>query len=307
MILLSLLAGFWQYGTLKWDEFYRYLAEFVYTDNTAWTVFEYDPVRRRGAPCLSGAEIVPPGSYIVLSSSGEPIRLALLITCPRLRNPSAPALEAHCQIRGYARDQKCIITGLRTNTYTRLKVAHIFPQGHDTEWVHMGYPSRITDTADEAVMGPMKINSIQNLITLRGDLYDAWENYEYGVDPNNNYRITAFTNGNEDINGRFLQLDHIKDPTLRPLDELFTDHFMQGLYMHMKGTDPPPTHEDDDLIAFGDGPFDLSNTKAWGTREGKARLEFTLADRLFDHQLSQQDQATSAVNAADASALEILE
>jgi hypothetical protein len=48
----------------------------------------------------------------------------------------------------------------------------------------MGYPSRITDTADEAVMGPMKINSIQNLITLRGDLYDAWENYEYGVDPN---------------------------------------------------------------------------------------------------------------------------
>jgi hypothetical protein len=33
-------------------------------------------------------------------------------------------------------------------------------------------------------MGPMKINSIQNLITLRGDLYDAWENYEYGVDPN---------------------------------------------------------------------------------------------------------------------------
>lgn len=25
-----------------------------------------------------------------------------------------------------------------------------------------------------------------------------------------------------------LQLDHIQDPTLRPLDELFTDHFMQA-------------------------------------------------------------------------------
>ena len=52
----------------------------------------------------------------------------------------------------------------------------------------------------------------------------------------NNYRITSFTNGNAYINGLYLQLDHIQDPTLRPPpDELFIDHFMQGLLKHTKG------------------------------------------------------------------------
>ena len=32
--------------------------------------------------------------------------------------------------------------------------------------------------------GPTKIDSVQNLITLRRDLQDAWENHEFGVDPN---------------------------------------------------------------------------------------------------------------------------
>ena len=30
-------AGFWQYGTLQWDEFYRYMIEFVVTA-TDWTI-----------------------------------------------------------------------------------------------------------------------------------------------------------------------------------------------------------------------------------------------------------------------------
>jgi hypothetical protein len=32
--------------------------------------------------------------------------------------------------------------------------------------------------------GWTKIDSVQNVITLRGDLRDAWVNYEFGVDPN---------------------------------------------------------------------------------------------------------------------------
>lgn len=43
----------------------------------------------------------------------------------------------------------------------------------------------ITDTADEAVIGgAIKIDSVQNVITLRTDLHDAWDNYEFGIDPN---------------------------------------------------------------------------------------------------------------------------
>ncbi|KAF8274407.1 hypothetical protein EI94DRAFT_1653123 [Lactarius quietus] len=143
--------------------------------------------------------------------------------------------------------------------------------------------------ADEAdVGGSIKIDSVQNVITLRSDLHDAWDNYEFGVDPANNYRITAFANGNADVNGLYLHLDHIQDPTLRPLDELFTDHFMQGLFKHMKGADQVGwTYEDYD-DAFGDGSFNLSNLKIWGTEEGGKHFELALADRLFDHRVSQQ-------------------
>ena len=102
-----------------------------------------------------------------------------------------------------------------------------------------------------------------------------------------NYRITAFTNGNADINGRYLQLDHIQDPTLRPLDELFTDHFMQGLFKHMKGAGESAWSYEDYDDAFGDRSFNLSNMNIWGSREGKERLELVLADRLFDHRMSQ--------------------
>lgn len=288
----AVIAGFWQYGTLQWDEFYRYMIEFVVLE-AEWTIFQYDTTQqRRGAQCQPNAGIVQPGHYIMLSRAGQPIRVGLEPSLPRPRVPTlsgTPARGHHYRDRGRARDGKCLITGLQTQTYSRLKVAHIFPRAHDNEWKSKGYPSKITDTADEArIGGPTKIDSVQNVITLRSDLHDAWDNYEFGVDPNNNYRITAFTNGNADVNGLYLQLGHIQDPTLRPLDELFTDHFMQGLFKHMKGAGELGwTYEDYDN-AFGDGSFNLSNLKIWGTEEGKTQFELALADRLFDHRISQQ-------------------
>ncbi|KAF8121088.1 hypothetical protein EV363DRAFT_1458357 [Boletus edulis] len=286
------IAGFWQYGTLDWQEFYRYLIAFIVTRED-WLVFQFDPTQQQhGAPCPQGPQIVQPGHYILLSTAGAPITVGLVATLARPRNPTfsnTPLRAHHYRTRGRARDGKCLITGLQTQTYSRFKVAHIFPRAHDVEWVRKGYPSKITDAADEAcVGGPTKIDSVQNLVTLRGDLHDAWDNYEFGVDPNNNYRITAFTNGNADINGLYLQLDHIQDPNLRPLDELFIDHFMQGIFKHMRGAaEPEWTYEDYDDV-FGSGSFDMSNPKVWGTREGKERFELALADRLFDHGVSQQ-------------------
>lgn len=288
----AVIAGFWQYGTLQWDEFYRYMITFVVT-TTAWTIFQFDTVQqRRGAPCEPSAGIVHSGHYILLSSAGEPLRIGLVPTLPRPRNPThsnTPARGSYYRTRGRARDGKCVITNLQTQTYSRLKVAHIFPRAHDVEWIRKGFPSKITDTADEADMGGRtKIDSVQNVITLRSDLHDAWDNYEFGVDPNNNYRITAFTNGNADLNGLYLQLDHIQDPTLRPLDELFTDHFMQGIFKHMKGAGEVGWSYEDYDEAFGDGSFNLSNVKIWDTDEGRKRFELALSDRLFDHRVSQQ-------------------
>jgi len=103
----------------------------------------------------------------------------------------------------------------------------------------------------------------------------------------NNHRITAFTSGNAHINGLSLQLDYIQDPTLRPLDELFAEHFMQGLFKHTKGTGEPAWTYEDYNDAFGDG-CNLSNHRIWGTREGKERFELALADRLFDLRILRQ-------------------
>jgi len=93
--------------------------------------------------------------------------------------------ESHYHTRGHARDGKCLIPGLQTQTYSRLKLVHIFPRAHDVEvssllicsyrtlieliptppqWIRKGY---ITDTADEAYIGGWtKIDSVQNVITM---------------------------------------------------------------------------------------------------------------------------------------------
>jgi len=52
------------------------------------------------------------------------------------------------------------------------------------QWVNKGYPNRITDPASLLELGgPTKIDSIQNVILLRSDLHDAWDNYMFGIDP----------------------------------------------------------------------------------------------------------------------------
>jgi hypothetical protein len=104
----------------------------------------------------------------------------------------------------------------------------------------------------------------------------------------NKYRITAFTTGNAYLNGLHFLLDHIQYPRLRPLDELFSDHFMQGIFRHVKGSGELAwTYEESDGI-FGTGCFDLSNPKIWGTREGKGLFELAFSDGLVDHRISQQ-------------------
>ena len=86
------------------------------------------------------------------------------------------------------------------------------------------------------------------------------------------------------MHGLTLQLDHIADPNLRPLDKLFRDHFLQGVLKHMKGAGESTWDYEDNL---GDGAFDLFRHKIWGNSEGRERLELELADRLFDHRVAQ--------------------
>ena len=69
LLALKAYAGFWQYGTLQWDELYRYLTTFV-VSAVPWRIFQYDLTQQQhGALCPSSAQIVQAGNYILLSIS----------------------------------------------------------------------------------------------------------------------------------------------------------------------------------------------------------------------------------------------
>jgi hypothetical protein len=229
--------------------------------------------------------------------------------------------SAH-QERTRARDPCCLISSLPVvnGNFSRFKAAHIFPPAHDVDvrpscplipnkltlniqWACKGYPSRITDPASLPELGgPTKIDSIQNAILLRSDLHDAWDNYKFAVDPDvcifssiftisshHSFRqrghvVIPFVPGYDDIAGKVLKLDHITDHNLRPLDELFRDHFLQGVLKNMKGEGEPTwDHED----ALGDG-IDLSRRDIWGGKLGQEHLEFEMADRLHSLRIAQE-------------------
>jgi HNH endonuclease len=42
--------------------------------------------------------------------------------------------------------------------------------------------------------GPLKIDSIQNVIILRSDLHEKWDNYEFGCNPDVGYHARNVIN-----------------------------------------------------------------------------------------------------------------
>ena len=55
---------------------------------------------------------------------------------------------------------------------------------HAMQWIEIGYPNLITDTAPLSELGgASKINSVQNAILLCSDLHNAWSQYLIAVLP----------------------------------------------------------------------------------------------------------------------------
>ncbi|KAK2459286.1 hypothetical protein APHAL10511_008707 [Amanita phalloides] len=285
----NVLAGFWQYGSIAWSTFSTLLNSLIQTDHQ-WAIFAFDETNadRHGAEQQLGSEMVLPGVYVLLRQDGRPLPVVLTGERARPRQPThsaTPARQNHYRNRVRQRDGKCLVTGRTFANWAPLKAAHIFPRAHVDEWLKKGFRSLITDSAPETTIGGYsEIDSVQNVIMLQSDLHEMWDDYEFGVNPDDNYRITAFINGLSHVHGLVLQLDHIEDSTIRPLDALFRDHFLQCVLKHMKGAGEPTWDYED---AFGDGAFDLSNQDLWGSAEGKERLELEFVDRLFEHQVAQ--------------------
>ncbi|KAF8238239.1 hypothetical protein L208DRAFT_1497741 [Tricholoma matsutake] len=249
----NLLAGFWQYGSISWINFSLWLSSLIQTEQRP----------------THGSEIVPAGGDYILLQQGKWGPCPVALTEERAR----PCKPTHSNTPAW-RDRKCLVTGCRFATWVKLKAAQRFPRAH--EWLRKQYHHLITNPAPTS-----------------SDMHDSWDNYEFSINPDmsalilgspDNYCIPVFINGLDDVHGLVLHLDHIADLTICPLDELFCDHFLQGVLKHIKGAGEPTwDHED----VFGDGGFDLSRQEVWGSTKGKEQLELEIFDRLFEHKVSQ--------------------
>ncbi|KAF8531012.1 hypothetical protein JB92DRAFT_3139171 [Gautieria morchelliformis] len=287
------ISKLFQYGLIDWKQFHSCLRYVIVTSD--WVVFEYDENTPglHGAAHPEGDGLVEPGTYIVLQADGSPITVEFTNLAPRPRHPTISNTAQgsrgnHYQTRTRDRDPCCLISGFSVvrGDFTRFSAAHIYPRAHVLEWNNKGYPSRITDPAPISdIGGPSKIDSIQNIILLRSDLHNAWDNYDFAVNPDADYVVIPFIAGYDDIAGKTLKLDHINDCNICPLDELLKDHFLQGVLKHMKGAGEPTWDYEE---AFDGGRVDLSNN-VWSGKEGQVHFEFEMANRLHDLQVQQGD------------------
>ena len=80
------------------------------------------------------------------------------------------------------RDGKCLITGRERaspNNWTGLKAAYIFPLAQLGHWIQHDYSRWIT------ILPPSgePINSVQNGLLLRADIYVQFDNYFISINP----------------------------------------------------------------------------------------------------------------------------
>ena len=122
------------------------------------------------------------------------------------------------------------------------------------------------------------------MILLRGDLHNAWDHYNLAVNPDVWFFhlfpvsvLTSWYSSGMPSCPSYAVMHFIAGPDLRPLDDLFCDHFLQGVLKDMNGTGEPTWDYED---ALGDGKMDLSRLDIWGGKNVRDHLEFEIAYRL---------------------------
>ena len=213
-----------------------------------------------------------PGNYYIISPSPfqltneSPItRMISLATGDRVR----PFQEA---IR--SRDRQCIISGQPVPTFGgktfwgRFKAAHIFPLAKEGIWRDQNYGRWIAIQPAEGG----SINSVQNGILLRSDIHHEFDAFNISINPDDNYKVIAFTPIGENIEGRCVDPELFTRPDA-PVDQLLRWHFRQAVLTNMKAAGEPIFEHD-----FPPGS-DIVGEILQGPKPGE-RMEFELFNRL---------------------------
>ncbi|KAF7982885.1 hypothetical protein HWV62_25130 [Athelia sp. TMB] len=190
--------------------------------------------------------ILPIGTYAILSTDGHPIPVNLTAENYRARTQS-------------------------------------YDKSGSQRWDSLQLESAIEDDEALSHQGPSSLNSIQNGLLLRSHIHDLFDAYAFGINPDNEYSIIAFTTTAQDdgLDGRQLWINGRVERKYQPSDVVLREHFKQCVLANVKGAGM----RIEDLMDPSD-EHDLSQFSRWGERMdcgGKSRFELELGSRLYAH------------------------
>lgn len=161
--------------------------------NQQWNLYVLGSNNKAQAMVPRNKNQVKQGRYVVLGPETQ-------LLCPALRTdhvarrvlthqPSTSHMrvnQRHFRDTVFARDDACVITGERGSDerpMSGLDVAHIYPVTLRDEWVQKGREAWISDPSEAEKIAPNKIFSAQNGIILSASLYQSFDGFDMGVDP----------------------------------------------------------------------------------------------------------------------------
>ncbi|KAK9327185.1 HNH endonuclease-domain-containing protein [Lipomyces starkeyi] len=266
------LGGLYLNPSVTRKKFIR-LLEFIIRANGPYSVW----LRGTEVPLRPTDEPLEPGHYDIVCD-GWWVTDERCIARPFSHTISKRDRRFREQVR--TKDGKCVITGLLNpaayiNEWTSFEAAHIFPLSHEELFIRLNYPQYATIRSGENDTG---INSCQNGLLMQSGIHKQFDSYNFAVDPDDNYKITCFSEDLFGVDGR--TLDHVcRDPAdeRRVIDEYLSWHFCQTILANMKGNGEPIFESD-----FPDGS-DMVGEILSGPRAAE-RMEAELFSRL--HRIS---------------------
>ncbi|KAG9028550.1 hypothetical protein FRB95_006369 [Tulasnella sp. JGI-2019a] len=153
-------------------------------------------------------------------------------------------------------------------------------RAHGLQWTLLEMSRFITDDASESDQGPDSINSVQNGLLLDPATHYGFDSYQFGVNPDDNYKMTEFAFRGGRLDGRSLYINQNVDAKYRPSPDLLREHFRQCVLANVKGNGRPAEDFFDP-----EEDHDLNNTAVWTYRSGgdpdqPSRLELEVRSRL---------------------------
>lgn len=179
--------------------------EFPSTPN-GWTLHTLSATNTPGPVIPRNSEAMMQGRYIILDDTGQviPVNTSSEPIVQRTRTPrdldsdsnsdsdseSSSKLrhnERHFQDTVLARDgNTCVISGRSgplSNPALTVQAAHVFPVSRLNLWERDGCKDWITDTTAAHYIEPQKMFSAQNGLTLRADVHNCFDAFQFTVNP----------------------------------------------------------------------------------------------------------------------------